>query len=47
MILIGRGRILLDGTLEDIRREGGADEPDAGGSLDQAVANLYRKLEIS
>lgn len=47
VILIGRGRILLDGTLEDIRREGGADESDAGGSLDQAVANLYRKLEIS
>lgn len=41
VILIGKGRILLDGTLDDIRREGG-DVQD----VDQAVANLYRKLDI-
>lgn len=47
VILIGRGRILLDGCLEDIRREGRPDDPAAEDSLDQAVANLYRKLDIS
>lgn len=41
VILIGRGRILLDGTLEDVRREGGQAQ-----DVDQAVANLYRKLDI-
>ena len=43
VILIGRGRILLDGTLDDIRREGaqsGAED------LDSAVAGLYRRLDI-
>ena len=47
VILIGKGRILLDGSLEDIRRQGKPDDPAAEDSLDQAVANLYRKLEIS
>lgn len=47
VILIGRGRILLDGSLDDIRREGGALSSGEEVSLDQAVANLYRKLEIS
>lgn len=41
VILIGRGRILLDGTLDDIRREGGS------GDLEQAAAGLYRKLDIA
>lgn len=41
VILIGRGRILMDGSLEDVRRAGGGQE-----SLDQAVAGLYRKLDI-
>ena len=41
VILIGRGRILLDGTLEDIRRAGGNES-----DVDQAVANLYQKLDI-
>lgn len=41
VILIGRGRILLDGMLDDIRREGGDDD------LEKAAAGLYRKLEIS
>lgn len=45
VILIGRGRILLDGSIEDIQRagaEGGAQAED----IDQAVANLYRRLDI-
>lgn len=41
VILIGKGRILMDGTLEDIRRAGGAQ-----GDIDQAVASLYRQLHI-
>ena len=41
VILIGRGRILMDGTLEDIRSTG---RPGEG--IDQAVAALYRKLDI-
>ena len=40
VILIGRGRILLDGTLDDIRREGGSSD------LEQAAAGLYRRLDI-
>ncbi|MCI8792256.1 MAG: ATP-binding cassette domain-containing protein [Eubacterium sp.] len=38
IILIGRGRILLDGTLEDIRK-GSAD-------IDETVAELYRSYHI-
>ena len=38
IILIGRGRILLDGTLEDIRK-GNAD-------IDETVAELYRSYHI-
>ncbi len=38
VILIGKGRILLDGTLEDIRR--------GGESIDEAVAQMYRNLHI-
>ena len=41
VILIGRGKILMDGTLEDIRKAGGAQ-----GDIDQAVASLYRQLDI-
>lgn len=41
VILIGRGRILIDGTLEDVRRTGAQNE-----SIDQAVVNLYHKLDI-
>lgn len=49
VILIGRGQILLDGTLKDMRREAadsgsGSDSGDA--NLDQIVAGLYRKLDI-
>ncbi|MDE5716297.1 MAG: ATP-binding cassette domain-containing protein, partial [Lachnospiraceae bacterium] len=38
IILIGKGKILLDGTLEDIKRG------DAG--IDETVAELYRAYEI-
>lgn len=41
VILIGRGKILMDGTLEDIRKAGGTQ-----GDIDQAVASLYRQLDI-
>lgn len=40
IILIGKGRVLMDGTLEDIRVAGGNMD------IDQSVANLYRKLDI-
>lgn len=40
VILIGRGRIVMDGTLEDIRKAGGETD------IDQAVAALYRRLNI-
>lgn len=38
IILIGKGKILLDGTLDDI--------PAADRGLDQAVADLYRRFRI-
>ena len=38
IILIGKGRILMDGTLEDIRR--------GGESIDETLAELYRAYEI-
>ena len=41
VILIGRGKILLDGTFEDLCRAGGDEQ-----NVEQAVANLYRKLDI-
>lgn len=48
IILIGRGQILLDGTLEKLRS---ASFPEAAGeeasmNLDQVVAGLYQKLNI-
>ena len=39
VILIGRGKVLLDGSLEDMKQAG-------DGNLDQLVADLYRKLNI-
>ena len=36
--LIGKGKILMDGTLEDIRR--------GGDNIDETVAELYRSLDI-
>ncbi len=38
VILIGKGKILLDGTLSDIRR--------GGGSIDEALAQMYHDLHI-
>ncbi len=38
IILIGKGSILLDGTLEDIRR--------GGENIDETVAELYRAYDI-
>ena len=38
IILIGKGEILMDGTLEDIRR--------GGESMDETLAELYRSYEI-
>ena len=38
IILIGKGQILLDGTLEDIRR--------GGENIDEEVVELYRSYEI-
>ena len=44
VILIGKGRILLDGTLEDMRKT--VEETETQESLDQVVARLYRQLDI-
>ncbi|MBQ3072072.1 MAG: ATP-binding cassette domain-containing protein [Oscillospiraceae bacterium] len=38
VILIGKGRILLDGTLDDIRR--------GGEQIDETLAALYRQFDI-
>ena len=38
IILIGKGQILMDGTLEEIRR--------GGESIDETLAELYRSYEI-
>ena len=48
VILIGKGKILLDGTLTDLREASAMQEESAGNSanLDQVVANLYRKMNI-
>jgi ABC-2 type transport system ATP-binding protein len=40
VILIGRGNVLLDGSLDDMRQAAGVD------NLDRVVANLYQKLNI-
>ena len=40
VILIGRGNVLLDGSLDDMRQAAGVE------NLDQVVANLYQKLNI-
>lgn len=38
IILIGKGRILMDGTLDDIKK--------GGGNIDKTVAELYRAYDI-
>ena len=39
VLLIGKGRILLDGTLDDIRRGG-------SGQIDETLAALYKQVDI-
>ena len=39
VLLIGKGRILLDGTLDDIRRSG-------SGQIDETLAALYKQFDI-
>lgn len=39
ILLIGKGEILMDGTLEDIRR--------GGASMDETLAQLYKSYEIT
>ena len=39
VLLIGKGRILLDGTLDDIRRGG-------SGQIDKTLAALYKQFDI-
>lgn len=39
VLLIGKGRILLDGTLDDIRRGG-------SGQIDETLAVLYKQFDI-
>ncbi|MDF2588954.1 MAG: transporter related [Anaerocolumna sp.] len=51
VILIGKGRVLLDGTLENMRQlalqsEANEEDKENNVSLDQIVANLYRSLHI-
>ena len=43
VLLIGKGRILLDGTLEDIRL---ASSGDGGKNIDETLAQLYKQYEI-
>ena len=38
ILLIGKGKILLDGTLDDIRR--------GGEHIDETVAELYKKFDV-
>lgn len=50
VILIGRGHVLLDGTLDDMRKEvqsfDANPQANANESLEQVIADLYRKLNI-
>ncbi len=39
ILLIGKGKILLDGSLEDIRR--------GGSHIDETVAELYKKFDVT
>ncbi|MBO5337654.1 MAG: ATP-binding cassette domain-containing protein [Lachnospiraceae bacterium] len=45
VILIGRGKVLLDGTLDDMRRTAQSGE-NTNASLDQLVADLYQNMNI-
>ena len=43
ILLIGKGRILLDGTIEDLTKM----TKDTGGTLDDAIATLYNNYNIA
>lgn len=43
IILIGKGQILMDGSLEDIRQGEGKQKT---GSIDETIADLYRSYDI-
>lgn len=50
VIVIGKGKVLLDGTLEDVRRavlkSSVTTDDNDGTSLERIVANLYKSLDI-
>lgn len=47
VILIGKGRILLDGTLEDIEKAAGkAPGAENSGQIDEVLAQLYKQYDI-
>ena len=46
VILIGRGKVLLDGTLDDMRLAATQSEQSEGANLDRLVADLYKNLNI-
>ncbi len=46
IILIGKGRVLLDGTTYDMRQSLGVSETEDDMSLEKIIAALYQKLNI-
>lgn len=49
VILIGKGKVLLDGKLDDLRQAATLSEGESGdnaNNLDRVVADLYQKLNI-
>ena len=49
VILIGKGKVLLDGNLDDLRQAATFSEGESGdnaNNLDRVVADLYQKLNI-
>jgi ABC-2 type transport system ATP-binding protein len=49
VILIGKGKVLLDGNLDDLRQAATLSESESGdnaNNLDRVVADLYQKLNI-
>ncbi len=41
IILIGKGRLLMDGTLDDLKSVKAED------SIDEVIASMYRKYDIA
>ena len=46
VILIGKGQILLDGSLQDLRTAAGGQDAQESLNLDHVMAALYKKLDI-